>query len=140
MESIHRHIKKIKQAGEGAVFWLREHMQNEEIFIVAVIILVGFGGFGLGRLSLASLTKSDVELYTPDSQKGIVDTGGAVAPQEISMQGNDRMLVASVTGSKYHLPWCSGALSIKEENKVWFASEEEARAAGYTPAANCKGF
>jgi methylphosphotriester-DNA--protein-cysteine methyltransferase len=48
-------------------------------------------------------------------------------------------IVASKTGAKYHLPWCSGAQTMKEENKIWFDSPEEARAAGYTPAANCKG-
>jgi methylphosphotriester-DNA--protein-cysteine methyltransferase len=47
--------------------------------------------------------------------------------------------VASKNGTKYHLPWCGSAKQIKEENKVWFATKEEAEAAGYTPAANCKG-
>lgn len=47
--------------------------------------------------------------------------------------------VASKKGSKYHLPWCAGAKSILEENKIWFASKEEAEKAGYTPAGNCKG-
>src|SRR5690606_22759248 len=42
--------------------------------------------------------------------------------------------VASKTGSKYHLPWCGGAKQIKEENKVWFQTKEEAEAAGYEPA------
>ena len=140
MQYVGTRIAHIFEKGKRGVLAAQQFLGKEDVFILLIIVLVGFGGFGLGRLSLASLAKSDVELYTPDSQKGIVDTGGAVAPQEISMQENGRMLVASVAGSKYHLPWCSGALSIKEENKVWFATEEEARAAGDTPAANCKGF
>jgi methylphosphotriester-DNA--protein-cysteine methyltransferase len=47
--------------------------------------------------------------------------------------------VASKNGTKYHYPWCSGAKRIKDENKVWFDTVEQARAAGYTPAANCPG-
>ena len=47
--------------------------------------------------------------------------------------------VASKSGTKYHLPWCGGAQRIKEENKVWFKTKEDAEKAGYTPAANCKG-
>jgi len=49
------------------------------------------------------------------------------------------MYVASKNGTKYHFPWCSGAKSISEVNKIWFNSVEEARASGYAPAANCKG-
>lgn len=48
-------------------------------------------------------------------------------------------VVASKTGTKYYFPWCGTAKRIKEENKVWFASRAEAEAAGYEPAANCKG-
>ena len=47
--------------------------------------------------------------------------------------------VASKNGERYYLPWCGGVSRINEENKVWFASKAEAEAAGYTPAANCKG-
>lgn len=51
----------------------------------------------------------------------------------------EQAYVASKTGTKYHLPTCAGAKQIKEENKVWFSTKEEAEAAGYTPATNCKG-
>jgi hypothetical protein len=47
--------------------------------------------------------------------------------------------VASKTGKKYYLPTCAGAKRIKEENKIWFATREQAAAAGYSPAAKCKG-
>jgi methylphosphotriester-DNA--protein-cysteine methyltransferase len=47
--------------------------------------------------------------------------------------------VASKTGKKYHLPWCTGAKNIPENNKIWFNSIDEAKKAGYTPALNCKG-
>ncbi|OHA15361.1 MAG: hypothetical protein A3G52_00010 [Candidatus Taylorbacteria bacterium RIFCSPLOWO2_12_FULL_43_20] len=59
----------------------------------------------------------------------------------IKALNNDKagLLVGSKTSDKYHYPWCSGALRMKEENKIWFKSAEEARAAGYTPAGNCKG-
>ncbi|MEN9920815.1 MAG: Metal binding domain of Ada, partial [Candidatus Parcubacteria bacterium] len=46
-------------------------------------------------------------------------------------------VVASKTGSKYHLPTCPGAKQIKPENLVSFATASAAQAAGYTPAANC---
>lgn len=48
-------------------------------------------------------------------------------------------IVASKNGTKYYLSECSGADRISDANKVWFASAALASAAGYTPAANCKG-
>lgn len=54
-------------------------------------------------------------------------------------EATSSILVASKNGSKYHFPWCSGALRIREENKLVFGSREEALEAGYTPASNCKG-
>ena len=53
--------------------------------------------------------------------------------------GNSGQYVGSKNGSKYHLPWCSGAQRIKEENKVWFQDKNEAKRLGYTPAKNCPG-
>jgi methylphosphotriester-DNA--protein-cysteine methyltransferase len=47
--------------------------------------------------------------------------------------------VASKSGTKYHLPWCPGAKQIKEDNKIWFDTKEDAEKSGYAPAANCKG-
>jgi methylphosphotriester-DNA--protein-cysteine methyltransferase len=37
------------------------------------------------------------------------------------------------------LPDCPGAKQISEQNKIWFASIEEAEKAGYKPAGNCPG-
>jgi len=48
-------------------------------------------------------------------------------------------IVASKNGTVYHYVWCSGAKRIKEENKIYFNSIEEAEKAGYRPAKNCPG-
>ena len=48
-------------------------------------------------------------------------------------------LVGSTGGTKYHFPWCSGAKTISEANKIYFASKADAESKGYTPASNCKG-
>lgn len=47
--------------------------------------------------------------------------------------------VASKSGAAYHYPWCPGALKIKEENKIFFNTKEEAEKRGYKPAGNCPG-
>jgi hypothetical protein len=47
--------------------------------------------------------------------------------------------IGSKNSDIYHLPECSGAKRIKEENKKCFESKEEAEKAGYRPAQNCPG-
>jgi len=42
--------------------------------------------------------------------------------------------VGSVNSNLYHHPDCSSANRIKEANKIWFNSEEEAAQAGYSPS------
>lgn len=47
--------------------------------------------------------------------------------------------VASKNGTKYYLPSCGTANRIKEENKIYFNTKEEAEAAGFGPSSTCKG-
>lgn len=42
--------------------------------------------------------------------------------------------VASVNSNLYHHPDCPSAKRIKDVNQVWFASQQEAEAAGYSPS------
>ena len=101
---------------------------SPDIAILAIIILVGLSSFGLGRLSV--LEKEEVVVTYEETASVISST---------DFSSKDGGYVASLNGSVYHLPWCSGAERIKEENKIWFNSKEEAERAGYRPAQNCKG-
>jgi hypothetical protein len=102
-----------------------------DALLVVLIIAVAFVSFFLGRLSIGNTEPSSIRII-PGEDGGALQAAVSNAP----VPGG---VVASKTGSKYHLPWCSGAQTIREENKVWFPTPEAARAAGYTPAANCKG-
>lgn len=46
--------------------------------------------------------------------------------------------VGSLESDKYHHPSCRWAKKILPQNQIWFASSEEARAAGYVPCGVCK--
>ncbi len=126
---------------------LRDRLNTRETYTVLLILVVGFGSFGLGRLSklqegrepvrIEQLTASVVVSESP-LLRGASESGKArVVPPEPLVAGGK--IVASKGGTKYHFPWCSGAQRISEANKVWFNSVEDARKAGYTPASNCKG-
>jgi hypothetical protein len=110
---------------------------EKDLFIAGIIILVALISFGLGRLSKIEEGRAPI---TIESMGASAETGVRVAPAaETLFQKQSGKFVASKNGTKYHFPWCPGALRIKEENKVWFSSREEAEAEGLSPAKNCKG-
>lgn len=99
----------------------------KELGLILTICFVAAASFGLGRLSAIEEKRPAVSLYTATAsaaQAGRVLGGGVVAARG---------------GSVYYLPWCGPVVRILEKNRVWFSSEEEARAAGYVPAKSCKG-
>jgi len=103
-----------------------------DALLVLLVIAVAFVSFILGRLSQGEEGKES-------SLRIIKKVEGEELQAAVSAAPIEGGVVASKTGSKYHLPWCAGAQTIREENKIWFATVEDARRAGYTPAANCKG-
>ncbi len=111
-------------------------INEKDIIVTMVIIAVGLISFGLGRLSKIRENKTPI---TVENLGASVETGFRVAPAAETRFQESGTVVASKNGAKYHYPWCAGAQSIKEENKIYFSSTEEARKAGYTPASNCKG-
>ena len=110
--------QKIKNTMEDAV---------GEWGLIAIVLLVGLASFGLGRLSALEEARPAVSIR---------QAAAAGQAHGVVLGG---LLVASRRGSAYHYPWCSGATSIAAGNRVWFESEAAARAAGYSPAKNCKG-
>jgi len=98
-----------------------------DVALFLIILLVGLGSFGLGRLS------------TPHEGAGGINMRQApVLPTPIPLPPGGTV-VASRTGSVYYYPWCGGAKNINQANLIWYSSEEKAKAAGLRPAANCKG-
>lgn len=111
---------------------LKSWLADDTLFIAVLLLLVAVGSFGMGRLSvLENSTFEQIE----DSEIKIVQTEQV----ETSTTREGTEVVASKSGTRYHLPDCPGTKQIKETNLVRFASIELAEAAGYTPALNCSG-
>lgn len=104
---------------------------GDDVFLVACIILIALAAFGLGRYSVLRGGEKGIQIIYPEGQEAAA--GSALPAAE------EKRFVASLSGTKYHLPNCVGAKQIKEENKIWFATQEEAHIAGYEPATNCPG-
>jgi hypothetical protein len=109
-----------------------------------MLVLVALCAFGLGRLSVIDeagvAEKESVRFVMTDlSAAPPPFLDNALNETESTATPNALVLVASRSGTRYHLPSCPGAKRIKAENRIYFQSRAEAEAAGYTPAANCKG-
>jgi hypothetical protein len=94
-----------------------------DLLVVALILAASLASFGLGLL--AGREGRGAPVVLEDAPAAAPAAGGQV--------------VASKNGTKYYLPWCGGAKNISAANLVTFPSAAAAQAAGYSPAANCKG-
>ena len=108
----------------------------------ALVVLVGVGAFGLGRLSALREQKARLVIYAPQMPAALA------SPVPLSDNNSEtpkpavdgpHTFVASKNGTKYYPAGCAGASRIKAANQVWFAAADLAAAAGYTPAAGCSG-
>ena len=130
---------------------------NDALFNTAIVLLVGIGSFGLGRSSLTESVSPEAVVANvavsgeataktsprPTTPATAQPTAPKAAPKPITEavapEAGEAMYVGSKNGTKFHLLTCPGASQIKEENKVYFTSKQEAYSKGYTEAANCKG-
>lgn len=131
---------------------LKSVLANEVYFLAILLVLVAVASFLLGR---ASVTQSGAGEVAGGGNRVFLATTTALTPLQpaalplsggesgvstpVSAPTSNLPLVASKSGTKYHLTTCPGASQIKDTNKIYFATPAEAESAGYTKAANCPG-
>jgi len=99
--------------------WIKKN--KVEIVLAISIILISMISFNLGKIKAARDFNEKITIY---------DNRGETFNIEFQV-------VASIHSDKYHFPWCSGASTIKDSNKIFFENETAALAAGYVLAGNC---
>ena len=132
-ESIQRGVSKIKD-------FLRVFL-NEDVLLALIILFVATASFGLGRLSLTQNTKEPVVISNAREIDLTASVGGApsVTDSVTEKSTTGIVYVASSQGTRYYRSDCASASRINEENKITFATKEEAELAGYSKALNCPG-
>ncbi len=148
----------------GSIEDLREKIKPRlnVLYYSLLAVVVGSILFGLGRLSVVEERHKPIRVLYPAAEQGSTtplmedgsvpsletvavppagtsQAGAAVLSAETAIQDQDGAVVGSKSGKKYYFPWCGTLKRVKPENRVPFSSIEAARAAGYTPAGNCKG-
>lgn len=117
--------------------------KGKDILIVTIVILVGLGSFQLGRLSKENSSEGLKLEYTDQYQSinGINQTANVISKipgdEHPDSNSSEKTYFASNRGSKYYSLSCSAGKTIKQENRVYFATGEEAEQAGYTLSSSC---
>ena len=118
-----------------------------DLLVLVVLLLSCSLAFGLGILAGKDMAKTQgkdgfwIE-QLPEKVPAVAGPAAAVQALQTAPEPalpEPKVYVASKNGTKYYLPTCGTAKRIKEENRVWFASKEEAEATGYQAAQNCPG-
>lgn len=133
-------MQKIKQFIESET--------GKDVLVILIVILIGLGSFELGRLSKgADTTGLKVEYSDGMGLEHAQNVpAGAVLGLETfkgskpatSQNSSGKAFFASSKGSKYYPVGCAGGKSIKQENRVYFATAGAAQSAGYELSSSCK--
>ena len=122
-----------------------ESDKGKDIMIVTIVILVGLGSFELGRLSKEGNGSRGVKIeYTEDvsnQQAGnvisAIESSSLLQNTEVANSAGKNFF-ASNRGTKYYSIGCSAGKTIKQENRVYFATSEDAQRAGYELSSSCR--
>ncbi len=114
--------------------------------ISAIIILVGFGSFILGRLSVNMSTdgnhvsiidlKSNLPINSNPNSNSLPLLSSA-SDYKTSSNNPFGMYIASKNGKLYYTKECKAAQRLSEKTKISWSTKEEAESAGYTFAESC---
>jgi len=85
----------------------------------------------------AAGTRESSYMFEKASVPGVGYKNVLAIIQTTSETATEGQFVGSLESDKYHYPSCRWAKKILPENEIWFASSEEARAAGYVPCGVC---
>ncbi len=145
--SIPKTLEKIKS--------LAQNRRNKDLLSILTIIIISFGSFFLGRNSATNNTTSQVSIIgaggviSPDNsgkyakagaynQNDVGDntTGDSNTSADTSIYAKGNYL-ASSRGKKYYPVDCPASQNIKESNRIYFKTANEAETKGYTLSTSC---
>lgn len=123
----------------GKIKYFLESDTGKDILIVIIIILIGLGSFELGRLSKNTPSELKIEYFDPNMQE--MNFLQSINKNSILNQNiinpSLKKYFASSRGSKYYSISCSTGKTIKQENRIYFATKEAAENAGYELSSAC---
>lgn len=110
-----------------------------DLVLGLVVILVAVTSFNLGKFSVLKQQKPPLTIRGGDNiVRPLTGESGGVMAQVLPTPRPQTVVASKKSKSKlYHFSWCPGAGKIAAANKLSFANEAAAIAAGYSLAGNC---
>ncbi len=107
------------------------------ILFSSFVVCAFFVGLSLGKYieSINQIQISNFEVHKPYDKNLMARVSSS--DSLYAKKDEDKNIVASLSGSVYYYKNCKGHTRIKEENRVWFKTKEEAEISGYRLAKNC---
>ena len=124
----------------GKIKQFVESDRGKDILTVLIVILVGLASFELGGLSKGG-NSSGIKIEYPvglNQEANVVSALENVSGTTAQAKVTSKNFFASNRGTKYYSLGCSGGKTIKQENRIYFATREAAEAAGYELSSSCK--
>lgn len=113
-----------------------------DIVLAVAIILIAITSYNIGKIIAYRSVKIPITITDPQDivRREAGQGNNQAANIQSAINPRDLTVVASKKSSSklYHFTWCPGAKQIAAANKLTFATESAAIAAGYTLAGNCK--
>lgn len=115
------------------------------MFVVSAILIAGSAYF-IGNIQANDSQKSEIQIVYPDAIaiKSSINSN-VTEPTSVQEGSNvkevqkaDAKIVASKNGKRYYYANCGGINRIKQENRIYFNTKEEAEVKGLTLASGCK--
>jgi hypothetical protein len=114
-----------------------ESQKGKDLMIVSIVILVSICSFYLGRLSKETTTNGlKIEYNSQETSVLPKNIQNPSISEKINNNGEGSYF-ASKRGKKYYTFGCSAGKTIKQENKIYFQTSNEAEKAGYSLASSC---
>ena len=124
MEIIDKFKKNIKEFIHSK--WI------DEVFWILLVVFVALGSFSLGaRYERKNFLQEHPVSITKD------DVVVQAWKEYVAQKKSTAHFFASKNGSVYYPLDCSSGDRIKEENRTYFLTEEEAKSAGYKKSSRC---
>lgn len=124
---------------------IKSHRLFVPILQFLIFTLISLASFGLGRISVLNqggVGDGGVTIITPEGSQvtnTVSSTPSSSRVKETVQPTHEATAVfASKTGTTYYFESCGESSRIKEENKVWFTTEQLAQNAGYHLAKACE--
>lgn len=116
----------IQNVKEKCKRWWKDH--ERDIFLLAIVFLIITSLLGAIRLMILRRSMAETQKIR------IEENAFPISPRQNVGQA---YFIASINGGKYYPIGCKAANRIKEENRIWFSSDQEARELGYMPSSQC---